>query len=116
MGDTEEAQLEQILDNQEEAKLEHELEELADTVDEKLEEVVEQVEAAVEEVLERPPDLIIESAPQIDYDILADKVAERLAPPVEPNPEPVDEPEPETAAADEDEPPESKSFLYGKRI
>lgn len=119
MGDTEETQLDHIGTELTTQRLEHEIEEAAKETAEVVEELTETVEElaeVVEEIVERPPDLTIIDSPPIDYDLVADKVAERLKPPEPVEAETEEEVETESETHDDYEPPEHKSFLYGKRL
>lgn len=120
MGDVEEAKLDDIKDKLEEEAIKDEIEEVEEEVKEEIEEIKEEVKEELEEIKEeleeiadKPPDLIISESPPIDYDLLADKVAERLGPKEEPEAEEVEE---EELAPEEDAPPGSNSFLFRKRI
>lgn len=119
MSDVAEEKLDAIQDKLTEEAIKEEIEEVEEEVKEEIEEVKEEVTEAIEELKEeleeRPPDLIVTPPPEIDYDHLADKVAERLRP-AEPEPEVEEEPEEEELAPEEDAPPGSSSFLFRKRI
>lgn len=91
-------------------------EELGEVVSDAVEELTDVVETAV---VDDEPEAVaapvaVAAAPDIDYDVLADKVAERLRPKddvVE-----AETQEDATAHVEDDEPPSHNSFLYKKRL
>lgn len=90
-------------------------EELGDVVSDAVEDLTEVVETAVAddepETVAAP--VAVASAPEIDYDVLADKVAERLRPKEDvAEAETVDD----GTHVEDDEPPSHNSFLYKKRL
>lgn len=117
--DVAEQQLEQIQDTLTEQHLEHEIEQVQEEVSEEIEELTEQVQDLVEQVENAEPDVIVQDfstySEPIDYERIADMVAERLRPQED---APEDEPEVEAEHSEppEDEPPNSSSFLYKKRV
>lgn len=115
MSDVAEEKLDALDDKLTEQHLEHEIEKVADDVAEEIEELKEEVQEAVETVLDRPPDLIVTPPPELDYDLLADKVAERISTPAPVEAEEPEVEEPETQDVTPDEPPGHNSFLYKKR-
>lgn len=93
------------------------VDDIGDKIEDKLEDIgdkiVDAIEDSKEEVIIPAPTVITETAPPIDYEKLADMVAERLKPaPVEDKEEDKEEEEEGSNKVEDDEPPEHHSRLY----
>lgn len=119
MGDVEEEKLDEIQDTLREEAIKGDIAEVEEEVKEEVEEVkeeIEELEELVEELVDKPPDVIVTPPAEIDYDLLADKVADRLKPAEPVVEDDIEDEEVAEETPDEDEPPGSNSFLFKRRV
>jgi ElaB/YqjD/DUF883 family membrane-anchored ribosome-binding protein len=120
MGDVEETKLDQIIAEQQQQETEDAIEDAIEDVKDELEDALEDVQEQLQEVIDKPADVVQQDfSTVVDTEAVAQRTAEILLECQAFN-EPEDEETPDVEETHteppEDEPPNSSSFLYKKRV